>query len=193
MVEAAGELFLAQGYGSTSLDDIAARAGVSTPTVYAKFGSKAGLLKVLVDVSVAGDDEDVPLLERADLQAHQAIESLPERVRAMCEAAHVVHGRSAPVLRLVARVSGSDPAVAELHAELERQMRETALDNLGTYPASVLRDGMDRDRAADVILTLGHPEVWSRLVHDAGWTGEQYVDWLEQAITSTVLDLGAAG
>lgn len=193
MVEAAGELFLTQGYGSTSLDDIASRAGVSTPTVYAKFGSKAGLLKVLVDVSVAGDDEDVPLLERDDLRAHQAIESLPDRVRAMCEAAHVVHSRSGPVLRLVARVSGSDPAVAELHAELERQMRETALANLGTYPTSVLRDGMDRDRAADVVLTLGHPEVWNRLVHDAGWTGEQYVDWLEHAITSTVLDLGAAG
>ncbi|MEM6472560.1 MAG: TetR/AcrR family transcriptional regulator, partial [Planctomycetota bacterium] len=45
---AAKELFLGTGYRETSLDDVAASAGVTKPTVYSHFGSKQGLLVELV-------------------------------------------------------------------------------------------------------------------------------------------------
>ena len=44
---AATELFLAEGYGNTSLDQVAATAGVTKPTVYSHFGSKHGLLQAI--------------------------------------------------------------------------------------------------------------------------------------------------
>jgi TetR/AcrR family transcriptional repressor of mexJK operon len=47
ILEAATTLFLDQGYGSTSLDQIAAAAGVTKPTVYSHFGSKQGLLEAM--------------------------------------------------------------------------------------------------------------------------------------------------
>ena len=37
-------------------------------TVYKSFGNKAGLLKAVFDVAVAGDDEPVPMVERDDIQ-----------------------------------------------------------------------------------------------------------------------------
>ena len=52
----AGQLFADRGYQRTSMKDIAAGAGVSVETVYGYFGAKAGLLKELLDVTVAGDD-----------------------------------------------------------------------------------------------------------------------------------------
>ena len=45
----ARELFLLQGFSGTSVEDIAARAGVSKATVYSNFADKDALLVALVD------------------------------------------------------------------------------------------------------------------------------------------------
>ena len=52
------------GYGATTLQGIADRASVSVATVYAAFGNKRTVLKELVDVSIAGDDEPVAIADR---------------------------------------------------------------------------------------------------------------------------------
>ena len=64
VLTAARELFLTQGYVATSVAAIAARAGVVRETVYKLFGTKAGLLKRLYDVTVAGDPEETPIERR---------------------------------------------------------------------------------------------------------------------------------
>ena len=69
VLDTAGQLFAARGYGRTSMRDIAAAAGVSVETLYGYFRTKAGLLKELLDVTVAGDDEPVALPDRAPIQA----------------------------------------------------------------------------------------------------------------------------
>jgi len=58
------ELFLRHGYAATTLDQIAAQAGVAVQTVYFHFGNKATVLKEVVDVLAVGDDEPIPLLDR---------------------------------------------------------------------------------------------------------------------------------
>ncbi len=47
ILDAATHLFLQQGYGGTSLEQVAAQAGVTKPTVYSHFGSKQGLLRAM--------------------------------------------------------------------------------------------------------------------------------------------------
>lgn len=47
ILSAATELFLQQGYGSTNLDQVAEKAGVTKPTVYSHFGSKQGVLEAM--------------------------------------------------------------------------------------------------------------------------------------------------
>ena len=59
ILEAAYELFVEQGYGATTLQDVATRAGVAVQTIYFAFGNKPSLLKELVDVTIAGDDEPI--------------------------------------------------------------------------------------------------------------------------------------
>ncbi len=44
ILNSATELFLRDGYANTNLEQVAAAAGVTKPTVYSHFGSKAGLL-----------------------------------------------------------------------------------------------------------------------------------------------------
>ena len=48
MLDAATDLFLRDGYGATSLEAVAAAAGVSKRTLYARFSGKAALLQVVV-------------------------------------------------------------------------------------------------------------------------------------------------
>lgn len=49
LIRAAGECFLANGYGATSMNDIAKAGGVSKPTLYSKFDSKRELFKAIID------------------------------------------------------------------------------------------------------------------------------------------------
>ena len=48
MLDAATNLFLRDGYGTTSLEAVAAAAGVSKRTLYARFSGKAALLQMVV-------------------------------------------------------------------------------------------------------------------------------------------------
>src|ERR1700733_2663467 len=49
VIEAAGELFIAQGYGAVSMDAIARAAGVSKATLYAHFASKDALFATIIN------------------------------------------------------------------------------------------------------------------------------------------------
>ena len=60
---------LERGYLGTTLAGVAAAAGVSVQTVYNVVGGKPVLLKAVYDVTLAGDDEPVPLAERPIFRA----------------------------------------------------------------------------------------------------------------------------
>ena len=64
IIEAAADLFVADGYGATNLQDVADRAGVAVQTIYFVFGNKRALLKELVDVTIAGDSEPIATMDR---------------------------------------------------------------------------------------------------------------------------------
>src|SRR3954469_18138399 len=69
VVAAAGELFLSRGYVATTMADIARTAGVALQSVYAAGQSKADLLHLVTDVAVAGDDQEVMLIDRPQYRA----------------------------------------------------------------------------------------------------------------------------
>src|SRR6202046_4378160 len=68
-------LFAERGFEATSIEEIAARAGVSKPVVYEHFGGKEGLYAVVVDrevgrflemaTRVLGGDDTTPKFEAA--------------------------------------------------------------------------------------------------------------------------------
>ena len=64
LFDAALKLVGERGAASVTVDEIAAEAGVAVPTVYASLRNKAGILRAVVQLTVRGDDEAVPLEER---------------------------------------------------------------------------------------------------------------------------------
>src|SRR5262249_56974623 len=72
VVGAAGHLFGERGWAGTTLAAVAAEAGTVVETIYAGFGSKAGLLIAALDVALVGGDGKAPLVERPDFARPRA-------------------------------------------------------------------------------------------------------------------------
>src|SRR5262249_18350270 len=72
VIEAAHALFLDRGYVATTMADIAREAGVALQSVYKVGHSKADLLHEVRDLAVAGDDQQVMLLDRPEFTAIRA-------------------------------------------------------------------------------------------------------------------------
>jgi TetR/AcrR family transcriptional regulator, mexJK operon transcriptional repressor len=70
ILEVATELFLTEGYGSTSIEAVAGRAGISKRTLYHRFDDKAALFAAVVHriIERIRPPPEVPLLEGATLQ-----------------------------------------------------------------------------------------------------------------------------
>jgi TetR/AcrR family transcriptional regulator, mexJK operon transcriptional repressor len=71
ILKTATELFLDEGYGSTSIESVAARAGISKRTFYDRFDNKAALFAAVVHgiVQQIRPSADVPLLAGGTLAA----------------------------------------------------------------------------------------------------------------------------
>ena len=78
ILEVATELFLSEGYGATSIEAVAERAGISKRTFYHRFENKAALFAAVVHriIEQIRPPRGVPLLEGATL--HQILRRLAE-------------------------------------------------------------------------------------------------------------------
>lgn len=66
-LDAATELFYEKGYTNTTLDEVAARLGVTKPFIYTNFGSKSDLLVAICRVGVRNALTEIDrVLERGD-------------------------------------------------------------------------------------------------------------------------------
>lgn len=102
IIAAARDLFIAQGYGATSLQEVADRAGVAVQTVYFVFRNKRALFKDVVDTSIAGDTEPVATMERDWFRAACAEPTAAGQLRAHVQGVRAIQERVAPVIPLIA-------------------------------------------------------------------------------------------
>src|SRR5712691_1997340 len=114
IVRSAKEAFEQHGWSATTIPLIAAAAGVSPKTVEALFGTKAVLLRAVVDYAIRGDLLDIPITQR---EGGTRIEAAPTAAAMLdLHAPHVrtIVERTAGVAWAVEQAAASDPEVAEL-------------------------------------------------------------------------------
>jgi AcrR family transcriptional regulator len=68
LVGLAEQLFAERGYGGTSMEELASRAGVTKPMVYELFGSKDGVFRACVDRAVGQMARSVAEAVRAEAE-----------------------------------------------------------------------------------------------------------------------------
>jgi AcrR family transcriptional regulator len=123
IVQSAKEAFEQKGFSATTIPLIASAAGVSPKTVEALFGTKAALLRAVVDYAVRGDLLDIPITER---EGGARIEAAPTAAAMLdLHASHVrtIVERTARVAWSVEHAAAGDPDVADLWARMTRNRR----------------------------------------------------------------------
>jgi TetR/AcrR family transcriptional regulator, regulator of autoinduction and epiphytic fitness len=184
VVDAARTLFLERGYVVTTIEAISEHSDVPSATVYRLFSSKLGILKALLDASIAGDDEPRAVQERPDV-AGLFTEPDPHKVLAgLSGVTTAINQRTNDVYRVLESAAGSDPAAAELLREIQQQ-RDRGQGEIARSlsRARTLKPGLRQRDAADLIHALMSPEVYRLLVHDRHWTPARYQEWLATTLT----------
>ena len=183
MIGAARRLFIEGGYATTTIAAISRRADVPEPTVYRLFSSKLGILKVLLDVSIAGDDEPIAVHERSSV-ASLIDEPDPHRVLAGLAAVTTqINQRTNDLYSVLSRAADSDVEAAVLVGTL-RQQRDRGQERIvhALHRQQKLRAGLKARDAADLVHALMSPELYRLLVTDRGWTPDRYQRWVADTL-----------
>lgn len=189
IVEAARELFVAQGYGATTLHEVARRAGVAVQTIYFAFGSKRALLKELVDVTVAGDDEPIATLERPWFRDALAAPTAEEHLRRHVRGTGAVLARVAPITEMLTIAAATDSEVRGLwpHERDPRHViQEATARSLVGKPG--IRAGITADRAADVCYALLSTECYLLLTRECGWRHDEWERWAFETLRAQLCE-----
>jgi AcrR family transcriptional regulator len=188
ILEAAQRLFERQGYAATTMAAIAAEAGVALKTVYVAFETKSGLLRALWHLLLRGDEGDAPV---ADRRWYQDVleEPDPDRlVRLTARNSRAVKERAGALMGVIRSAASTDADIARLWARIQTDFHDNQRGIVEALHARrALRPGLGVARAADVLWTLNHPDLWLLLVGERGWTPVQWERWFTDVVRSQLL------
>lgn len=175
IAEAARELFAEQGYGATSMQAIADRAGVAVRTVYSAFGTKREILSLICEM----------WLERADARERAAqVLAEPDPAERLRGAAHWLRELYAAGFDVVMIFEGATDESAETRELLRSKLagRNEVMDVMIASLQGHLTAPVPEVQA--VYRAMAAPGVYQALVQDSGWGPDQFerlvVDVLER-------------
>ena len=177
IIRSAYDLFVDQGYGRTRIAQIARTAGVAVETVYATFGSKPKLLHEVWDVTVGGDEDDVPVHERAEVLAVRAEADLGRRLRRLAVFNTAVSRRTAPLMVALRGAAASDGAAAAMLTEIDRQRLE-AMSLHASEAAVTGQLAVTEAECRDILWSTTDGALWHRLVTGRNWADSRYAAFL---------------
>ena len=185
VIEAARTLFLERGYVATTMADIARQARVALQSVYKVGHSKADLLHNVRDLAVAGDDQQVMLLERPEFVAIRA-EARPERqVQMLAALITTTMQRLAPVWVAYLEAAAVDTKAAANLVTAHQRRHHTLSSVISALPEGRLRH--PPEQSADTAWAVGSPELFLLLRSVLDWDADQYTEWLSRTLADLLL------
>jgi AcrR family transcriptional regulator len=182
ILDGALEAFSERGYSSTTMDAVAADAGVAVQTVYLAFRTKGELLQAVYEHAVLGPERIPPHLmpwwPRAD-DRHEITEAVTRFVDGTLE----LLARAAPLVWSVLADEGARDSYGQ-HEQLRRLGYIELVSVLAEkHP---LRPGLTPLRARDVLLVLTGPQLFVQYTHDLDWDAEELAAWITAAVLEQV-------
>lgn len=186
ILDAAAELFAADGYTRTTLARIAATAGVSAETVQGQ-GPKATLLISAIDYAAFGVVGERDIFNLDVGRRMLAIDNYDEALDAMVEAVTEVLERSAPLARALLGGVGTDP---ELERYLEDLLANIKLQNRRVLEAyrerGLIRSDVPFDEVVETSVVVCSVDTYLQITHRGGWSVDAYRSWCRRMLAETV-------
>jgi len=199
MLAAAYHLFCANGYVPTTMEAIAAEAGVAVQTLYFTFHTKGAILGEVLGAAIVGlDDWTNPPAEPITVETLVGIHDWYDDFKAEPDARKAlalfvasgaeIHGRVGPLVGAM-HAAGGDPDVAAVLALAEQRRAEVyrwVVDGLAQKSGG-LRPGLSEDRATDVLLVLFSAETYQALTAGRGWSASACTSFLAELLTQQLV------
>jgi AcrR family transcriptional regulator len=191
ILAAARGLFLRDGYAATTLAAVADAARVGHRTVYVRFGTKAALLKRVVDVAVAGDTRPIDVISRDWFQTALTAPTLAERVAACASGSSALMARAGDLIAIAQQAEPVEPAIAAA-AQAAREATRDAVRLFCTRlrDDGLLPDGCDVGWLADTASLLSQAQTYLLGRDTLGWTSDQYQHWLASTLDRLIAAAG---
>jgi AcrR family transcriptional regulator len=180
ILTAARLLFARDGYGSTTLRAVAAEAGVAVQTVYAVFGSKAGILRALRDSVVQLPAAESPFRDALS-------QDVPARALALFARSIRLRWELAGDVVAVDRDASLSDAALRPEVEAVLRIRRHGIAGFARSIEAGLRPGVDAAEAAAILDALSLHEVYAELVEVQGWTPDRFEAWLATTLARELL------
>ena len=178
ILAAAQRLFERQGYAGTTMAAIAAEAGVALKTVYVAFETKSGLLRTLWHLLLRGGEGDAPVAERAWFREVLEEPDPEHQLRLAARNSRAVKERAGALMGVIRSAAPMDSDLDGLWSRIQTDFYDNQRSIVKSLHAKkALRPGLDVTRAADILWTLNHPDLWQLLVGQRGWAPEQWERW----------------
>lgn len=182
IASSARRLFARDGFGATTIEAIAAEAGVAVQTVYAGFGSKKAILSSI---------QQAWLREGGAAEIAEQALSDPDAARRIELVAHLCRRRWETGLDVIEIYQGAAATSPEMAAERRSILssRKQIIEEFTQKFAEVatLAPGMDIKRAGDLFWALTLPGLYGALVLDRGWSPDRYERWLAETLKEQIL------
>jgi len=182
IARAARQRFVESGWAGTSVRSVAADAGVSEATVYAAYGTKAGLASSLVDSGEmdAGVDQVTREIEAAQGDPAGQLAAFIGFDRRLFE-------RGGDGLRLTVEGGRNEPALAAAYEKGRRRGDANRRRLFASWPSEALRDGLTLDRALDVYATVCSIQTFDIATRERGWSVDEVEQWWVATLTELLL------
>lgn len=179
ILAAARDLFEAGGFSGTTIAAIATRAGVSAQTVYAVFGSKAKVVRAIVEQMEQSADS-------AQWRERIAAEQDPPKVL------HAFAEWSRTLFASMPRVVTVGAAATELE-ELAVEGNARRREALTALIAGLARDGVIRAdlteaQAVDRAWLLTGLDTYLNATTGCDWSPADYASWLSETLAQQLLE-----
>lgn len=178
---AALELFAEHGFASTTITAIAEHAGVAPQTIYATFGTKAAILRALLER--LEDDAGAP--EWRDRIA--ATDDPAAKLEAFAYWSASMFATSKAIITATQGAAG-EPAILEVRDEANRHRRQALTALIDTVAdRGALTAGLSRQRAVDRAWMLTSVELYLAATDGCGWADTDYARWLTSLLVRELL------
>jgi AcrR family transcriptional regulator len=179
ILRAAHQLMVRDGYRATTLTAVADAARVAHRTVYVRFGTKAALLKRVIDMALVGDLAPVDVVSREWYRTATTAPSLEERIAAFASGSARLMMSAADVIAVAGEAEPAEP----LLAAAARAGRAATRDAIRTFWTRARDDGLlaagcDLPWLADTTSLLAHAETYLLMRETLEMTPERYENWL---------------
>ncbi len=188
IIEAAARLFLQDGYAATSMNAIAVEAGVAVQTVYASMRTKPDILRAVIQLTVRGEEDQVPLAESSRWQEMEQASDPRAKLAMFARLHREICDREAAIFAVLETAAAVEPELGPLLREKEEfRYEDQARVARSLNERGQLRVGLPLRKASDIIWAVASERVYLALVEERGWGVEEYEAWLTDQLAAALL------